>query len=99
MQEPENTNLTPDKARSLLEMFSRQIREYGRGFLQPARRLITAQRPFYERYQYKRHNGAQEMARRVRQMNRGHCPSLLTAAADGTRYTWDSHGALCRFYS
>jgi len=105
MQEPENTNLTPDKARSLLEMFSSQIRKYASPSLdmfRTAPRIVTAQRPFYERYQYKPHNGNAEMARRRRQMNRpgkeGIRPDLLWDGI-GCRYTLDSHGVMCRFYS
>lgn len=94
---PEPPHLTPDKARTLMEFFARQIRS-----LNPiravARRLVTAQRPFYERYRFKPHQGAQEMARRVRQMKRGHCPSLVVVQ-DGRRFTVDSHGVMCRFYS
>lgn len=75
----------------------------GSAFAAPTPRIVTAQRPFYERYQYKPHNGAQEMARRVRQMNRNHGsvrvhPGLVFAV-NGVRYTTDSHGAVCRFYS
>lgn len=33
-------------------------------------RLIAAQRPFHERYRYKPHNGAKEMARRRKQLQR-----------------------------
>lgn len=115
MQESDNTTLfvdpdsnpvrklTPEKARSLLEMFSSMAQRYNPAPLfepRRAQRLVTAQRPFYERYQWKPHSGAKEMARRVRQMNRrGHCPDLLTESVDGTFWTTDSHGTLCPFYS
>ena len=108
MQEPENTNLTPDKARSLLEMFSSQIRKYAGPSLdmfRTAPRIVTAQRPFYERYQYKSHNGAQEMARRQRQLSRGQLTlsnGVLGYGEDVNgpyRFSADSHGVMCRFYS
>lgn len=61
-------------------------------------RVVAANRPSNEGFRYKSHNGAQEMARRVRQMNRtGHCPSLITVAVNGRRYHTNSHGEVCPF--
>jgi hypothetical protein len=99
-------DLTPTKAEKLMAMFGGMVRKYATQSLdvfRSAPRIVTAQRPFYERYRYTQHNGTQEMARRVRQMNRNHGsvrvhPGLLFAV-NGTRYTTDSHGQLCPFYS
>src|SRR4051812_3639492 len=68
----------------------------------PTPRIVPAQRPAHERYVYKPHNGAQEMARRVRQMNRpgkdGIRPDVVWPGI-GCRLTLNSHGKLVRFYS
>jgi len=96
--EPEQTNLTPDKARSLLEMFSRQIRNYATQSLdmfRPTPRIVTAQRPFYERYQYKPHNGNAEMARRREQIAKGQLTlsnGLVGEWPGGGFIACDSHG-------
>lgn len=91
-------NLAPTQAQELVSAFSRMIRLMGAARSAP--RIVTAQRPAHESYRYKAHNGAKEMARRVRQMNRrGHYPDLLTVGVDGTRRSQDSHGQLCPFYS
>jgi hypothetical protein len=100
-------DLTPDKARSLLAMFSDQIRKYGSPMLRaPTPRVTLAQRPFWERYRFKHHNGAQEMARRKRQIDRvrgtwhlAPRPDLLIVQSDGTRLHLNSHGEVCPFYS
>lgn len=66
MELPEHlkpTNLTPEKARELLARFKEMTKP-------STPRIVTAQRPFHESYQYKPHNGAQEMARRRKQMER-----------------------------
>lgn len=48
---------------------------------------------------YKGPNGAQAMARRVRQLVTGHASAgLLFVQPDGSRWSADSHGVFRRFY-
>lgn len=112
MQEPEYIVIDDpepsqtDKARALMAMFADNLRKYGGTLgerIQQTARIVTAQRPFYESYRYKPHNGTQEMARRRRHMGL-HLgmvkarPDILMTHEDGSRTALDSHGVPCRFY-
>lgn len=98
----ESSNLTPTKAERLISMFSGMIDRYSRNTMRTAARIVTAQRPSYEGYRYKSHNGAQEMARRRKQMERGQMRrsnGLLYKDVEGALWSANSHGVPCRFYS
>jgi len=103
VDDPERHRLPGDGANFTLNAFMKALAVASTGF-QSAPRIVPAQRPFHERYRYKTHNGTQEMARRLKQMNRtkpwkNAYPGVLWAGFDGERYTTDSHGQLCPFYS
>jgi hypothetical protein len=68
-----------------------------------APRIVPAQRPAHERYVYKPHSGAREMARRKRFMDRHgawRTPGALFVMVDNPyqRWTNNSHGEIVRFY-